>query len=234
MIAFPGGSRYRILVLPNQVAMTPETLAVIKRLIEQGAVVIGNPPIASPSLVDYPRCDDRVKELAAKLWGDTKVPTNVVARRYGQGTIYWGGDLSPAKRTGENLYASYEATASILRSRGIPEDFQSSADCIRFLHRRVGDRDIYFLSNRTATTQDVTGVFRVTGKAPTLWHPNTGERRTLPEFQVDDNTMSVPLRFSPHESYFVVIDDDGEKSTARAFETSRPTKRSPVSRAHGQ
>ena len=59
-------------------------------------------------------------------------------------------------------------------------------------------------------------MFRVAGKAPTLWHPNTGERRTLPEFQVDDDTMSVPLRFSPHESYFVVIDDDGEKSTARA------------------
>jgi len=72
-IAFPGGTSYRMLVLPRVPTMTPELLTKITELVEAGALVYGAPPVKSPSLVGYPQCDDRVKELADDLWGRDRI-----------------------------------------------------------------------------------------------------------------------------------------------------------------
>jgi len=63
-VAFPGGTSYRLLVLPRFETMTPGLLTTIKALVKAGATVIGNPPKKSPSMVGYPACDERVRELA--------------------------------------------------------------------------------------------------------------------------------------------------------------------------
>ncbi len=82
-IAFPGGTSYRLLVLPRFETMTPELLEKIIELVEAGAVVYGAPPLASPSLSGYPACDERVKALARKLWGSSPV----AARDLGLGRV---------------------------------------------------------------------------------------------------------------------------------------------------
>ncbi len=82
-ITFPGGSSYRLMVLPRFQTMTPELLEEISDLVEAGAVVYGAPPVASPSLSGYPQCDAEVRELAQKLWGETPAEE----RRFGQGRI---------------------------------------------------------------------------------------------------------------------------------------------------
>jgi len=41
--------------------------------------------------------------------------------------------------------------------------------------------------------------------APELWHPATGERRALPDYEDNQRAISVPLEFAPYESYFVVF-----------------------------
>jgi hypothetical protein len=43
----------------------------IVELVEAGAVVLGAPPVASPSLSGYPQCDAKVRKLAGGLWGET-------------------------------------------------------------------------------------------------------------------------------------------------------------------
>jgi hypothetical protein len=82
-IAFPGGMTYRVLVLPQCETMTPPLAKKVKGLIEAGASVIGTPPRRSPSLADYPHCDEEVKRLAAEIWG-TAAET---LRRVGAGTV---------------------------------------------------------------------------------------------------------------------------------------------------
>jgi len=82
-IAFPGGTSYRMLVLPRSETMTPRLLEEIGQLVEAGAVVLGSPPVASPSLSDYPQCDAEVQQLAARLWGKTGSPV----RQVGEGRI---------------------------------------------------------------------------------------------------------------------------------------------------
>lgn len=67
------GGEYKMLVLPEGEWMTPELLEKLKELVEAGAVVIGEKPYRSPSLSDYPRCDERVEELATLLWDGGKI-----------------------------------------------------------------------------------------------------------------------------------------------------------------
>ena len=95
LIAFPGGTSYRLLVLPQVETMTPGLLATIRDLVKAGATVFGTPPVKSPSLSDYPACDGEVQALAKDLWGSLDAPQTASQRSYGKGVIHWGGALSP-------------------------------------------------------------------------------------------------------------------------------------------
>jgi len=85
-IAFPDGMSYRLLVLPRFATMTPRLLEKIVSLVEDGATILGAPPEKSPSLSDYPACDHRVRELAARLWPAGKPATD---RRVGLGRVLY-------------------------------------------------------------------------------------------------------------------------------------------------
>ena len=76
-IAFPGGTSYRLMVLPRYETMTPQLLAKIRDMVKAGATVVGLPPAKSPSLSDYPACDKRVQSLAKELWGTLETPATV-------------------------------------------------------------------------------------------------------------------------------------------------------------
>jgi len=91
-VAFPGGTSYRLLVMPRWKTMTPELLEKIIELVQSGATVLGAPPVASPSLRNYPQCDQRVKQLAEQLWGEP----GSSERQLGKGRVIW----DPAARNG--------------------------------------------------------------------------------------------------------------------------------------
>jgi methionine-rich copper-binding protein CopC len=204
-IAFPEGSQYRVLVLPDVPTMTPETLAVVERLVKAGATVIGNPPVESPSLVDHPACDAKVSALAKSIWGETKPPEKVTRIDHGSGAIFWGGELD--QKSG--LYPTYRATAAVLAGLGLAEDFSSPSGKLRFIHRRTDDCDVYFVSNRTGGKVVTEGHFRVQGRRPQLWDPVSGETRALGQYDVVHRVTRMPLTFEPYQSFFVVFPKDG-------------------------
>lgn len=78
----PAGMEYRALQLGGSASrMTLKTLSKIAQLADQGALVIGARPVASPSLADDPGAFARLVE---RLWGDGKVialpPADALAR----------------------------------------------------------------------------------------------------------------------------------------------------------
>jgi len=99
LIVFPGGSSYRLLVLPQVETMTPALLAKVRDLVKAGATVVGTPPVKSPSLSGYPGCDDEVQALAKDLWGGLEAPPAAAGRACGKGFLHWGGELSPRAPT---------------------------------------------------------------------------------------------------------------------------------------
>ena len=202
LIAFPGGTSYRVMVLPQVQTMTPALLAKIRNLVKAGATVVGNPPLKSPSLSGYPACDTEVQTLAKDLWGSLEAPAGPTKRSYGKGTIHWGGPLSPANPS--PLYPDYDQTAGILKSMGVVEDFTATGP-VRYGHRRTADRDIYFVSNRSGAPIKADCRFRVAAGNPELWNPVTSERRALPQFERKDGTTIIPMEFDAFQSFFVVF-----------------------------
>src|SRR5208337_141152 len=81
-LVLPDGMSYRMLVLPKAGTMTPRLLKKIKKLAAAGATVVGAPPSKSPSLSNYPKCDDEVKRLAAELWGTGAPPAEPTSRPF--------------------------------------------------------------------------------------------------------------------------------------------------------
>jgi len=225
-IVFPGGGSYRLLALPALETMTPSLLCKIAALVEQGATLVGGPPLKSPSLSGYPACDEEVRAKAQTLWGSLEPPAAMTERPFGKGRICWGGNLTAA---GSELYPSYEATAALLRKAGTPEDFESQGP-VRYTHRRTKELDIYFLANRTGLPVDASCTFRVDRVVPELWDALTGHISALPEFSRTQGRTTVPMRFEPYQSFFVVFrkaDSSGSRPalTGRNFAQLQPIAR---------
>jgi hypothetical protein len=91
---------------------------------------------------------------------------------------------------------------------GVKPDFEHSmpeADTrIEFVHRKLPDGDLYFVANRRDRAEKVDVTFRVAGKTPELWIPETG-RMEQASYSIADGRTTVPLAMDPWGSVFVVF-----------------------------
>ncbi len=237
-IAFDGGTSYSVMVLPEFKTMTPELLEKITELVKAGATVIGNPPVKSPSLSDYPKCDDKVKKLSEELWGSLIRPTKLTKRKYDRGTVYWGSlkpngvwpsywdDSNP-----DEIYPSYNITASVLKQMDVKEDFTSTGP-VRFTHRSTDQHEIYFVSNRTGDSINPDCTFRTNLGNPQLWDPVTANSRTLPQFETKNGRTTIPMEFGPYESFFVIFPRSPKKQSALSGAVNFP-KTTPLATLDG-
>jgi hypothetical protein len=97
-ISFKNGGEYRLLVLPDCDTMTPELARKLQSLIKAGATVVGNPPVKSPSLVDYLACDANVEKIAREIWNIRGTPPAEGTRKYGKGRVIYGAELRDGSR----------------------------------------------------------------------------------------------------------------------------------------
>jgi hypothetical protein len=185
------GMKYRVLILPSSVrTMTPQVLTKIHALVADGLTLVGAPPEASPSLEDYPRCDVEVKSLSHDLWGNCDGKT-VKEHTFKNGTVIWGKSL-----------------AQVFEALNTPPDFAFSdpqRSRLSFIHRAEGEADIYFISNQRDHFDHLDATFRVSGKIPEIWHPDTGVTEPAPVWHEENGVTTVPLQFDPVGSEFVVF-----------------------------
>jgi len=188
-LVLPEGIEYRLLVLPTDRVMSPGVLARIRELVEAGATVLGERPVRSPGLTDWPKCDRRLAAMADAMWGQQ--PGASGERTLGKGRLVWG------KTPGE-----------VLASLGAPQDFETPENNrgFEFIHRVIGEADVYFVSNQTSEPRTVPCTFRMKGRRPELWDPVAGTIRDLPEYAAtEDGRVRVPMAFAPAQSFFVVF-----------------------------
>ena len=101
-------------------------------------------------------------------------------------------------------YGDFAIVTGVLGQMGTPPDFGSDGP-LRYTHRRTADTEIYFVANREESALNAHCTFRVSGRAPELWDPLTGETRALSEFTVHDGRTTVSLRFEAAQSFFVLF-----------------------------
>ncbi|HCR91033.1 MAG TPA: hypothetical protein DIW50_11365 [Prolixibacteraceae bacterium] len=71
--------------------------------------------------------------------------------------------------------------------------------------------DIYWVNNRNDRVENMETTFRVEGKIPEVWHPETGKIEEV-SYQIADGHTTVPLRMEPNDAVFVVFRKKARKS----------------------
>jgi hypothetical protein len=91
---------------------------------------------------------------------------------------------------------------------GIAPDFSYSVPAsdtqLVYVHRRLDDGDLYFVSSRKAADVTLEASFRVVGKAPELWYADTG-RRVPATYRIDGGRTIVTLPLEAQGAVFVVF-----------------------------
>ena len=201
----PSGMSYRVLVLPVDGVMSPAVLRRIRELVEEGGIVAGAKPQRAPGLQSYPHSDEEIKALAAEMWGNVD-GAKTKTRDLGKGRIY-----------------SVASLGEVFAKERIAPDFAFNGGAkgteLGFLHRSTDDSEMYFVSNRKDREEKVECTFRVAGKRPKLWNAVTGESRPAVAFKQAGGLTTIPLRFDPYGSMFLIFrepigaDVQGEGST---------------------
>jgi hypothetical protein len=198
-LTLPNGASYSMLVLPEKLQNTPVLLAKIRELVNDGATVYGPKPLNSPSLMNYPDCDQQVREIAGELWGEPD-SSGITDHPFGKGRVIWGKSIGTVLKT--LLIPDFESVTN-----GAP-------DSLDFIHRKYGNADIYFVSNQESHSVHSTCNFRITGKMPELWDPETGAIRRAVTFEQNGSFTSVPIRLESKGSVFVVFNKPGTGNPA--------------------
>jgi hypothetical protein len=178
------GMSYRVLGLdPYSRHMSLPVLRAIHKLVEDGAIVAGPKPTDDPSLADD---QAEFKKLNDELFGE-----GTGIHKVGKGTVYAGQSLMDVFNTLQ-VALDFDYTK--------PE----SDTRMLFVHRKLADGDLYFVDNRHDRDETVEASFRVTGKAPELWHPETGNTEPV-SYKIADGRTTVPLHLEPWGTVFVVF-----------------------------
>jgi hypothetical protein len=199
---------YSVLALdPNSRHMPLAVLRKIRELVNNGAAVVGPKPIDSPSRSDG---QAELKAIADQLWGD-----GTGERTVGKGKVYAGMKIAEA-----------------LSAQKMAPDFEYSkpqADsAVLFVHRRLADGEVYWVNNRQKRVETLEVSFRVTGKAPEFWHPETGKVEQAGYRAVNGRTV-VPLKMDANDAFFVVF----RKAAAAPSRTLPRVVETPVATVEG-
>jgi hypothetical protein len=209
------GVSYALLVLPDSdPEMTPELLHKLHDFVNDGLTLVGPRPQHSPSLHDYPHCDEEVKTLASEMWGDIN-GKSITAHSLGQGNVISGQSLG-----------------NVLAAMQVDPDFTCDADDgnarFNFIHRVGDEGDLYFVANHDNTTLNTQCTFRITGKIPELWHPDTGLIEPAPAYTFHDGLTTLPLTFDPCGSVFVLFRQPTTVATRQALAVDTSQLPAPV------
>jgi hypothetical protein len=109
----------------------------------------------------------------------------------------------------KGLYPSADAVAGFMKGLGMPPDFdyltQSSERSLRYIHKRIGKTDLYFVANEKPHPEEAVCSFRVEGKRPELWWPDSGRIEQAAVYDQAGGCVRMPVRFEASGSVFVIF-----------------------------
>ena len=111
------------------------------------------------------------------------------------GMLPWGN--IEQLQISSQLFPEVATICGLLEKLGVPPDFSyrtnSSARSLRYIHRTLGGSDVYFVANKTPQAEDAVCCFRVHGKRPELWWPETGRIESAAVYDEADGCLRLPI-----------------------------------------
>ena len=185
---------YRIITLRDSKQMLLSTARKLKELVLAGAVILGDKPEDSPSLMDDENDLKELATIANELWGNK----NEGVKQVGKGKVYWGKSLDDVIKAEQ-----------IEKDVSVPEGLN-----INWIHRETTDAHIYFLASNHDKPVDAAISFRVQDVYPQIWNAFNGKQEDANIWSVSGNRTDVALSFAPSGSAIVVFSKDDKQPYA--------------------
>ena len=206
-LILPHGMNYRVLVLTPMKQCSPELLQQVKRLLQQGATIVlsGEKPEGYMGM-DVNK-DMEVKALADELWSKA-------SSALAEGTVYYTKDLR-----------------KVLDLEQVRPDFSFVSENkdaqIHFIHRTVGEEEVYFISNHRRRPEMLTAIFRISNMRPFLWDAETGKTDIPVPYKEENGMTKVTLSLAESGSAFIVFRPNKKEvgKTADSETTDKVTKK---------
>jgi len=213
-IVLPDGMSYRVLLIPNEKAIDLNVLRKLDQLVNSGMTLIGPRPTEATGLTDFPKGDQELNVITARLWGKLDGKT-ITENKYGKGRVIWGQDVN-----------------KVLAGMNVQPDLQfkgtHAKTALDYIHRTTSGQEIYFVANRFSQMayndfeywylstlpdrwEQVECSFRVTGKVPEIWNAITGETEEVLTYREENGRTIIPLLFEPEGSKYIIFRNDKQK-----------------------
>jgi hypothetical protein len=207
--------RYPILLLPNLEAIPLETLEFIERFVQQGgvAVALERVPDQSTGFTDWREKDRQVRTIVDRLFDEPVGRNGTGLKSVGLGKTYQIEKVIDRSNVLDWRSSALDPFLKVLRSHVQPDlgiDFAQEGirenQGLAFIHRIVGECDLYFVTNLEDRPCERPVTFRVQEKIPSEWDPYTGETHRVHRYRVRHDGIEIPLRLAPYESTFLIFE----------------------------
>ncbi len=182
-IVLSSGRTYPFMVYSTS-EMLPEVAQKIKDLVAAGATIVGPKPSKSPSMQNYPACDEQLKAIGNEVWG------NGEQNSYGKGFAF--AKIEDAKK-------KFNLTPDYIIAKA------DTAELIKVVHRKGDDNDIYYVANMGKSPKSLSLSFRIAGKQPELWQAEDGSMRRAAVWSEKEGRTMVDFKLRGKQTIFVVF-----------------------------
>lgn len=90
----------------------------------------------------------------------------------------------------------------------IGKDFIGDESKLDFIHRKIGNKDMYFVTNKTGQQISETCEFRVSNKQIEFWDPVTAQQYKITNAGSTKNKTTVNLKLPAYGSCFIMFSDE--------------------------
>ena len=208
LVVAPGGVKYRLLALPPMEACSPDMMACVAKLKDDGAAIAWTKkPTRTPGLRWGREGDARVVEAADALWAKG---------------IFECSPAEALKRLGVPPDVRVESNGA----KGVQK--------IEWLHRADAEADWYFtaMPNSAEATAEIS--FRQAGRVPELWDAETGECAAADVWREENGRTYVTIPYSVSGSMFVVFRSNREEGIGNREEGKRNREEGKGNREEGK
>jgi hypothetical protein len=177
-----GDLRYRAVVLAGVERMPVATLRQLEVFARQGGMLIATRrlPAIAPGFTTTAADQAEVRAIVQRLFTDPGAP---------------------------GIFLPREDQVGAALSRRLAPDvaFSSQAPDVGFVHRHVGEDEVYFLANTGNTLVKTRAIFRVVSSQAQWWDPMTGKVRAAGVMGSTPKSITVDLQLAPYASDVLVF-----------------------------
>ena len=200
------GLTRRVLILPSATVVPIETMRAIEAFINSGGTVIAleNLPKFAAGMNNRMENDKEVRDIVKRAFTEGE---GHFIRQYEIDRNPFSPARKPPEKTAP-LTPPQRRMLGIIRQTVQPDfvlEANTQSDGLTHIHKRVGDVDVYFITNLQPDPINTRAIFRARAESVQKWDAVTGEVIRVDSINRQDGRTAIEIDFEPWESGFYVF-----------------------------